>query len=127
MGNEQVYYDPRARVLFTVKRQLKKYVVVGGLWSPYFNDARTSYIRHRISNAYFQGCQPIDETSKLLINDGVGFRLIDGDPLDGENPFHRVDGNPNFKYLKEYDRIVKAHENDYPLPSDCEFDEVYSD
>ena len=108
MNNKQVYYDPKAQVIFTVKRELKRYVVVGGGWSPYFNDARTSYIRHRISNSYFKKCVAIDETSHLLFNDGVGFRLRDN------HQFHKVHGNPNYKYLKESGRIVKAHRNDYP-------------
>lgn len=107
MNTEQVYYDPRAQVIFTVKRQLKKYVVVGGLWSPYYNDARTSYTRYRISNAYFKGCQPIDTTSRLLFNGGIDFRLRDN------NQFDKVYGNPKFKYLRESDRICKAHAKVY--------------
>lgn len=118
MENEQVYYDPRAQVIFTVKRQLKRYAVIGGGQSPYYNDARTSYIRHRITNAYFKGCQPIDTTSHLLINDGIGFRLRD------DNQFNKVYGNPNFKYLQESKKIVKAHADDYPPLPDYDFDMV---
>lgn len=121
MTNEQVYYDPRAQVIFTVKRQLKRYVVVGGLWSPYFNDARSSYIRHRITNTYFKGCQPIDESSRLFYNDGIGFRLRD------DHQFNKVYGNPHFKYLKESERIIKANRDNYPpTPSygDCDMDNI---
>lgn len=117
MDNGQVYYDPRAQVLFTVKRRLKRYVVIGGLWSPYYNDAITSYIRHRITNAYFKGCQPIDTTSHLLFNDGIGYRLRD------ERQYNKVHSNSNFKYLKESDEIIKKHNADFPKIPD--YDEFY--
>ena len=113
MEKEQVYYDPRIRVLFTVKRQLQKYVVVGGLWSSFLNDVRTSYIRHRITNAYFKGCQTIDESSNLLVNEHGGFKIQDKNPHE-DSPFKRVDNSPNFKYLKESDKIVQAHRDNYP-------------
>ncbi len=107
MNKEQVYYDPRAQVIFTVKRQLQNYVVVGGVGSPYFRDARSSYVRYRITNAYFKGCEPINESSHLLHDDGIGFRLRD------EHQFSKVYGDSHFKYLKESDRIIKAHLKDY--------------
>ncbi len=107
MNKEQVYYDPKAQVIFTVKRTLTRYVVIGGSWSPYINDARTSYIRHRMSNSYFKKCVAIDEASHLLFLDGIGFRLRD------EHQFNKVYSNPHYKYLnKESNKIIKAH-NDY--------------
>ena len=104
---EQVYYDPKAQVIFTVKRRLKSYVVIGGGWSPYMNDARTSYIRHRITNSYFNKCLPIDETSHLLYWDKTALRLRD------DNQFHKVYDNPNYKYLQESERIIKAHKAEW--------------
>lgn len=119
MNKEQVYYDPRTQVIFTVKRQMKRYVVIGGSWSPYYNDAQTSYIRYRVTNAYFKDCQPIDKSSHLLHNDGIGFRLQDG------LQFNTVHSNPDFKYLKEESaKIIKEHDDNYPLSPDYDYDFV---
>ena len=101
--SEQVYYDPKSQVIFTVKRRLKRYVVIGGGESPYINDARSSYMRRRISNSYFRGCVPIDESSHLLYKDNIALRLRD------DNQFQKVYDNSAYKCLKETDRIVKAH------------------
>lgn len=106
---KQVYYDPRAKVIFSVKRQLKRYIVIGGLSSPYLNDAHTSYLRYRITKAYFKTCSPIDEGSKLVGNDGVGFRLLINEDNHG-SAFKRSYGKPQFKYLgKESSRLIEAH------------------
>ena len=103
VDNKQVYYDPKVQILFTIKRQLKKYVIVGGCGSPYYDDAITSYMRYRVTNTYLKSCQPIDTTSHLLFNDGTGFRLRD------EHQWNKVDGSPDYHYLsKESRRLVAA-------------------
>lgn len=83
IDKDQVYFDPRAKVLFTIKSIGKKFTTVGGVSSPFLDDARTSYCRYRISNEYLKGCQTIDETSPLVQKDESieSFRLVGRDPM----------------------------------------------
>lgn len=72
-----VYYDPRTKVVFTVKRILPSLLEIGGCTSPYLADAKTNICRYLITKEYFGGCQIIDETSPLVFNNGIGYLLKD--------------------------------------------------
>lgn len=72
-----IYYNPRTKTIFTVKRILPSCVELGGGSSPYLNDARTNVMRHIVMNGYFEGFQKIDENSPLVYHNGIGFLLKD--------------------------------------------------
>ena len=109
--SEQVYYDPKAQLVFTVKRKFRQSVVIGGCGSPYLSDAKTSYMRYKITKDYFEGCQPIDESSHLLQKDREGYRLRDN------NQQAKVRKSPDYEYLqKESEKLIKAGRDLYDPP-----------
>jgi hypothetical protein len=94
-----IYYDPRTKTIFTVKRILPSCVELGGGSSPYLSDSRTNTMRHIVMHKYFEGFQKIDENSPLVHHDGIGFLLKD------EGRFIEWDGAHRKLIYKEGFRI----------------------
>lgn len=107
--NMQVYYDPKTSILFTVRRQGKEIVVIGGLCG-YYDDAITSLARYLISQKYFTECLPITRDSNLLVKDENGYLKVKGyNTITNNFCYHNVRNNPEFTYLlKETDKLVNT-------------------
>ncbi len=113
-SNSQVYIDPKTEILFTKLAETKNRVKIGGVCG-YFASARTCLSRYSISKEYFAQCKPISETSELLDNDKNGHLQVRGyDCLYNDFWYKRISHNPEFKYLHETDRLVKANTERYP-------------
>ena len=106
----QVYFDPDLKRLFTVKRTEPDRIVISG-GAEYYQDAITNIERYAISKEYFQTCKAIDKTSDLLTHDGIGYRL--------HTPFVYGRSMPNHTFLKDETReLIRVSDAEFGGPWD---------
>lgn len=76
---QQVYHDTKRNLIFTIKRRCKRFLLIGGVGSPFYSDAQSSLSRYHLPNGYFiKNCVPVSETSDCFVIEKHGYPVLKG-------------------------------------------------
>lgn len=122
--DETIYYDPRTRGAFTIKKDEDNSVIISDP-SEFLADGKTNILRYRISKEYLNECQIIDETSPLVEKYFYSERFANDFAYHLKQKLKPRYQNPNFDFLSEETNKAQAEWNQicYPYgePDDFEY------
>lgn len=113
--DETIYYDPRTRGAFTIKKEEDSSVIISDP-SEFLADGKTNILRYRISKDYLKGCQIIDETSPLVEKYFFSQRFNNDFAYHLKQELKPRYQNPNFEYLDEETNKAQAEWNKICYP-----------